>query len=84
MQLISHSFSSVSYCRPIAFPKASSSQGAVSCFPILFPVSSRSLRLFSRGLRIFRRLLVTYILPSISPSITCFEESSYLKCDQSN
>ena len=43
-----------------------------STFPLNFQFSHISLRLSSSFLRCLHRLPVTYILPSIFPSITCF------------
>jgi hypothetical protein len=54
---------------------------SASSYNCQYPVfSSRS---FSSCLRLISRLLITSILPSVFPSVTCLEGSSYARCDQS-
>ena len=65
-------FRSLPYYKSAASSKASSPHSAIYCFPFQFPVSSRFLKVINSCLRLFPRVLVTFSLPSISYSITCF------------
>jgi hypothetical protein len=65
-------FRSLPYYRSAASSKASSPHSAIYCFPLQFPVSSRFPKIISSCLRLILRVPVTFSLPFISYSITCF------------
>jgi len=72
----------LSYDRSVASSKPSSPPSGIECFLFLFPVSC----LFqgqSSYLRLLPRIPVTYLHPSIFPSITSATGRSCAKCDQS-
>jgi hypothetical protein len=76
-----HSFVILSYDRSKASFKATYSQRAIYCFLFQFPLSF-SLRFSSSCLSNLPRLLVTFTLPPIYPSTTCFRRQCYARCGQ--
>lgn len=63
---------SLSYDRHKASSKVSSARNAIQCFLSQFPAFSFPVRSCSNCVRLYPRLPVTSMLPSIVPSVTCF------------